>query len=353
MRIGLFHAVLPRPGEKPGGVAVFVDRLARRLQGRGHDVTVLSCGPAPPGAPYRRVAVGPESLTTNRAWRLMGVPVMLHRANRLPLDVLHLHGDDWFFLRRRLPTVRTFHGSALSERIHSTSARGRAQFAVVYPLERLAARQATGVYGVGPDSEMLYRAHGLLPLGVDVPEPAPDGPREVAPTILFVGTWGGRKRGAWLARTFVDEVLPRVPGARLWMVSDRCDPHPSITWIPAPSDEDLAALYRRAWLFCLPSRYEGLGIPYLEAMAQGTPVLATRNPGSEMVLASGLSGRLVEDADLGAAAVALLTDDGARAQLRRAGLERVAAFSWSSVLDRHENAYRAAIASWNERRDPR
>lgn len=40
--------------------------------------------------------------------------------------------------------------------------------------------------------------------------------------------------------------------------------------------ERLTEFYRRAWLFCLPSSYEGFGVPYIEAMASGTAVVATR-----------------------------------------------------------------------------
>lgn len=350
LRIGVFHATLPQPGRKPGGVEVFVDRLARRLVERGHLVTLLSCGPAPEGAPYRHLPIGPVRLARSRPWRLAAVPLLLHRANELPIDVLHLHGDDWFYFHRRVPTVRTFHGSALAERLNATSRRGRAQFAVVYPLERLAARQATASYGVGPDSSMLYRARGILPIGVEAPRDGAPASREDRPTLLFVGTWDGRKRGRWLARIFRDEVLPRMPGACLWMVSDRCEPGPGVTWWPAPSDEELAGLYRRAWVFCLPSTYEGLGIPYLEAMAHGTPVIATHNPGAQMVLAAGLSGRIVEDHDLAGAIIDLLSSERARAELGAAGRRRSDDFTWERVVAQHERAYLRAIAEWGRAR---
>ena len=57
------------------------------------------------------------------------------------------------------------------------------------------------------------------------------------------------------------------------------DPGAGITVLGRLDDEELAREYRAAWVFCLPSSYEGFGIPYAEAMASGTPVVATPNPG--------------------------------------------------------------------------
>src|SRR5205807_260622 len=118
------------------------------------------------------------------------------------------------------------------------------------------------------------------------------------PTILFVGTWEGRKRGAFLADRFATDVLTRHPRARLMMVSDRCADQPGLTWIRFPSDEELSRLYRSSWLFCMPSTYEGFGMPYLEAMGHGLPVVATPNPGSRFLLQGG-AGVLASDSVLG------------------------------------------------------
>ena len=55
---------------------------------------------------------------------------------------------------------------------------------------------------------------------------------------------------------------------------------PGVTYHTGITDEALAGLYRRAWVYASPSTYEGFGLPYLEAMACGTPVVASPNPGS-------------------------------------------------------------------------
>jgi phosphatidyl-myo-inositol alpha-mannosyltransferase len=146
-----------------------------------------------------------------------------------------------------------------------------------------------------------------------------------------------------LAQAFADEVRPRVPEAELLMVSDEAAPALGLTWIARPSDDELRRLYRRAWVLCLPSAYEGLGIPYLEAMGAGTPVVATPNPGAEYLLRSGRDGRIVEVERLGEELVRLLTDPTARQALAQAGRRRAEDFCWAAVCDAYEAAYRDAI----------
>jgi len=130
------------------------------------------------------------------------------------------------------------------------------------------------------------------------------------------------------------------------MVSDRCEPSPQVRWFEVPSDAELLDLFRRAWVFCLPSSYEGFGIPYIEAMAAATPVVATPNPGSRMILEEGACGLLVADDELGPALLRLLEEPGLRARLVEAGRTRVRDFAWDRVVEAHERAYRGAIEEW-------
>lgn len=342
LKLAFFHSTLPASGRKPGGVEVFVHRLANRLIDRGHEVTVFTFGPAPSDAYYRVVKAGSSWLGERRLARLTLAPLVVNRLPQKEFDVLHLHGDDWCLLPRRVPSVRTFYGSALCEARTATSTRRRVAQAIIYPLELVASRLATASFDIGSPLPRGYRTDGSLALAVNPVESCRSRPRD-RPTLLFVGTWHGRKRGEFLADTFERLVLPRHPTAELLMVSDHCVERPGITWVRCPSDGELASLYRSAWVFCLPSTYEGFGLPYLEACTHGIPVVATPNAGSRYVLARG-AGLLVEDAGLGPAVAELLADPAARARLAEAGRVRARDFSWSRVLEEHEAAYALAVA---------
>jgi phosphatidyl-myo-inositol alpha-mannosyltransferase len=341
MRIAMCHSTLPDGGRKPGGVEVYVHRLANALVGRGHEVEVLTHSRRPTDAAYRTRRLPLRKAETNPFLRQYVAPLLLNFEDLEGFDVAHVHGGDWFLVRRQVPVVRTFHGSALNEARSATSMRRRIDQRLIHRLELLAGRMATASYGVGSDSQSLYRTSGILPPGVDLPEPGPQ-PSPI-PAILFVGTWEGRKRGSLLHEVFLREVLPEVPEAELWMVSDHCQESDSVRWIKRPSDAELSNLYSRAWVFCMPSSYEGFGIPYLEAMAHGTPVVATRNPGAEMLLAEGRYGALTDESGLGPELVDLLGNRTRRQRLAEIGRARAGEYTWERSAELHEEAFRDAI----------
>jgi phosphatidylinositol alpha-mannosyltransferase len=348
MRIAMYHFSLPQPGRKPGGVEVFVDRLADAMEGRGHEVEMLTYSAPPSGASYGTRRLRPHSTETRRLLRQYGSPWLLNFRSFKGFDVAHFHGDDWFFFKRPLPVVRTFHGSALLEATSATSLKRRLDKALVFPLELLSARLATGRYGVGADSEIIYRTQGLLNLGID----PPSGRRSPSahPTILFIGTWRGRKRGSLIHEVFQREIRATLPDAELWMISDECPTTEGVRWIQAPSDAEVADLMNQAWAFCLPSSYEGFGIPYLEAMSHGVPVVATPNPGSRLLLA-GDHGVLADESELGRRLIEILSDESLREGLAAKGLERASEYSWDEMGARHEQAYEDAIERWGRRRE--
>ncbi len=353
MNIALFHGTLPLPDRKPGGVSVAVHRLAEALSDHSQDtVTVFSLTAAPPDANYHHV-----QLLSGSDWLLSPpasyatLPLLLNSVSFDGFDVLHLHGDDWFFLRRPLPTVRTMHGSALHEARFATSLKRRISQRLIYPFEHLSARLATLTLAVGPETAELYDAPHVVGNGVDLDRFVP-GDKTSFPSILFVGTWSGRKRGQFLYETFVRHIAPKLQTARLYMVSDQCPPHEQVTHFRHPTDDELAGLYRQSWVFAYPSVYEGFGIPYLEAMASGTPILASDNRGADYVLEGGACAWIRPDETFAEGLLTLLTAESVRHHLAEKGLQRVQNFSWPTIARQHRELYKKAIARFHGQEFP-
>lgn len=109
---------------------------------------------------------------------------------------------------------------------------------------------------------------------------------------------------------------------------------------------DLAPLYAGAELFCYPSLREGFGLPVLEAMAQGTPVVTSRGTATEEVLGDGEAGALVDPhdiAELESALGRLLGDDGRRSAAADAAAARAATFTWERMASGLRGAYEEAL----------
>jgi glycosyltransferase involved in cell wall biosynthesis len=342
LRIAMISYYLP--SESKIGVGYQVHALATAMADRGHDVTVLSaCSPVE-GARYGHRLVRPRgSLRTFR------FATQLRRLDLASYDVLHAHGDDsWMWRRRARGHIRTLHGSCVEEALHIKGAVERLRMLMLGFSEVLASLVADRTVVVSPATRKWAPwVRTVIPNGVSL-APAPEGtPKADHPVVLFVGTWEARKRGRLLAEAFVEHVLPELPEAELWMVSRDVPEgvHPQVKALGRVSDAELADRFARAWVFCLPSSYEGFGIPYAEAMVAGTPVVATPNPGSRYVTDEGRAGVLAEEDDLGSALVRLLTDEEARARFAILGRQRAESFSMDEVSSAYEALYRDVIRS--------
>ncbi len=165
------------------------------------------------------------------------------------------------------------------------------------------------------------------------------GPREEGDYVLAVGTLEPRKN---LARTIAAAqrlgVELRVAGARGWGgVEARGD---GVRWEGEVGDEQLARLYRGALCVAYPSLYEGFGIPVLEAMVCGAPVVTSRGGATDEV--AGGAAVLVDPHDVSSIAAGIEEAIARRDELRAAGLRRASAYSWDASARLLVQAYEDA-----------
>jgi alpha-1,3-rhamnosyl/mannosyltransferase len=110
------------------------------------------------------------------------------------------------------------------------------------------------------------------------------------------------------------------------------------------ADSELPGIYRAARALLMPSLDEGFGLPALEAMAAGTPVIAARQGGvPEVVGDAGLVEDATNEPAFAAAAARVLSDSQLAATLRERGRVRAASFTWRSTARRTLDAYRGAL----------
>lgn len=322
------------------GVGYQAHYMANALVRRGHAVTMFSPAPRCGDALYEH-----RQLDAGRRFRLNGFAVAMRRVDFSAFDVLHSHGEDHLLLGRRLRChVRTIHGSGLQEALNIPGVGQKMRMLYIAAMESLSSAIADRAVAVSTNTTKSYPwIKRVIPNGVDTAFFFP-GQKEPDPTLLFVGTYHNRKRGKFLMEVFAREVLPKVPNAKLWMVCSDAPPAPNVEVTGRLSTAQLTDRYRRAWAFCLPSTYEGFGVPYIEAMASGTAVVATHNLGSAEVLGQGSYGSLVDDDQLGLALVRMLIHEGERHRFEQIGLQRVARYSWETVAAKYEALYNEVLS---------
>jgi alpha-1,3-rhamnosyl/mannosyltransferase len=202
------------------------------------------------------------------------------------------------------------------------------------------------------------RVH-VVPLGVDPRfRPHDRRPSPDPPYLLYVGEYGPWK-GYPEACAAISELAERGFPHHLkigghvaeWVMPvvrrliSEC-PHPErVELLGFVDDAGLLELYSGATALVVTSRCEGFGLPALEAMATGTPVIAFANSATTEVVEGG--GVLVDDGDVSAVvdAVADVIEHGSRwEELSRLGQERAAGFTWQACATRHAEIYAMAAA---------
>ncbi len=322
MIVGLDVAPLVQTG---AGTARVVRGLLGALENRpGLDVLPLSFG-----GPGRAATVARDL-----AW----YPVGIARAAR-GADLLHcttMRGP----VGSRRPVVVTVHDLALLRHPEAFPVwhRHTGRLVLRHGVQRADAVVAVSAFTRGELVELLRIPEErirVVPNGIE-PLFSSAGPAASGDYVLAVGTLEPRKNlaGAVEAARLAGVEL-RVVGARGW--GEVAAPG----WVGRVDDEELAALYRGARCLVFPSVYEGFGLPVLEAMACGTPVVTSRGGATEEV--AGGSAVLVDALDPRSIAAGIDEAATRRDELRRLGIERAREFTWGRTADVVEALWRELV----------
>jgi glycosyltransferase involved in cell wall biosynthesis len=288
---------------------------------------------------YERLSWGGSGRLATVVRDLWWYPHGLPREAR-GLDVLHcptFRGP----VRSRVPVVVTVHDLAVLRHPGTFNQWTRRYSRLAVPRVARAARRVIAVseFTRGEIVELLgVPADRLRVIPNAVGEPfGREGPAAAGDYVLAVGTLEPRKNlaAAQQAAGRLGVEL-KVVGAQGWGGVEVDG------WLGRVSDEELAALYRGARCLVYPSLYEGFGIPVLEAMACGTPVVTSTGGATEEV--AGGAAVLVDPHDPTAIAAGIEEAVARRDELRARGLERAARFTWGRVAAETRAVYEEAAA---------
>lgn len=354
MRIGM---VCPYSFDVPGGVQAHVLQLAEVMRERGHQVSVLAPSsphvdlpdyvvsggkavPIPYNGSVARLRFGPATHRLVKKWIAAG-----------DFDVLHVHEPNAPSLSMLAlmiaegPIVATFHTS-------TTKSLALGVFGgLLRPWhEKIVGRIAVSDLARRWQMEALGSDAVEIPNGVDVAAfaTAPELPGYPRPgkTVLFLGRFDEPRKGMEVLLGALPALVAQFPDVQILVVGrgdeealrqDAGESAGHLRFLGQVTDAEKASALRSADVYCAPNTGgESFGIVLVEAMAAGTPVVASDLDAFRRVLGDGAAGRLVpveDSAALADALIAVLEDAALRARYVSAATEAVQRYDWSVVAD--------------------
>jgi glycosyltransferase involved in cell wall biosynthesis len=288
----------------------------------------------------------PKSHYWRTAWSRLGWPPLETFLG--PVDVLHY--SDWMYPPQRRGVRSTMIHDLVpirfrewvtprTYRMHRRKYRDAAGCDTVFVNSEYTGRDVVELLGVDP-----ARVH-VAPPGVD-PAFGPDGERADLghEYVLTVATLEPRKNLGVLVEAhapLASRFALVVAGGQGWGEQPELD-RPGIVRLGRVSDDELARLYRGAAVVAYPSRYEGFGMPVVEAMACGAPVVASSHPSLDEAAGDAA---LRADPERPEEWTARLEEAVARRdELAPRGLAHARAFTWERVGETMLRAWREALA---------
>jgi glycosyltransferase involved in cell wall biosynthesis len=360
--------------EKPSGIGTYVQALVDRLPAAAPSdqflfwAHPLAGRPLSPSANTREVVVTPGPNSPLPVWwpahyvAFDGVDVFHSPHNMMPRGV-------------SVPSVVTVHDVMAIERpdlhLHGLE---RVVKSAYYPQAVWRAlREATRI--ITPTKDVASRVCRLEPSAasrvrviLEAADPVFRPPADAGlahqraceltgstdPYLLVVGANSATKRHADAVAAFSAVPAPwrlvllqrQGADARLARVARQSGTGDRIVWLPRVERADVVALMQSAGALIQPSVYEGFGLPIVEAMACGCPVVVSDIPVfREVTDGHAVFARPLDPADLGAALQRVTTSESLRSELRAAGLERASQLSWDRCALETVRVYREAASA--------
>ncbi len=357
-----FVTSTPLSVAKGSGTYVGISQLARALEARSIRVEMHAPTWRSPSYTAQRIlfnVLAARRLRTGHADWIVG----------FDLDGFH------YGRKKTVPYVASIKGVIADE---LTNERGvvRAMLRIQVTCERLAVRRADAVVSTSRYSrQRIVQAYGIpaakvviVPELIDLSawkEALPDGEASSdPPAVLTVAHMYPRKNLGLLLNAFArlrdagvafqGWMVGDGPSRRAWeQLRDSLALQDRVTFLGTIPRRELVERYRRAAIFCLPSRQEGFGIVFLEAMACGKPIVAARAASVPETVSDGESGFLVDadDSDaLARALTALLRDPDLRREMGEAGSRRVEQYRADRVAGLFLETVQSALGALPGRR---